>query len=71
MTLDRRASREMAASETLTLIGYWSAPGHPSPWPDVSDFVDESWDREERDVVAGHLGQGLTAGSLRSARPWH
>jgi hypothetical protein len=46
----------------LTLIGYWAGPYAPD-WPQATDFVDEHWDKFERDVVASYLDQGL-------ALPW-
>jgi len=42
----------------LTLIGYW-AGGYEPGWPQVAEFVDEQWDKTERDVVASYLEQGL------------
>jgi len=46
----------------LTLIGYWSG-GHGSNdvWPDVRDFVDPSWDEDERIDVGLYLQRGLVA----------
>jgi cytosine/adenosine deaminase-related metal-dependent hydrolase len=48
----------------LTLIGYWSSEGlegwpEDRRWPDVTDFVDEAWDPEERDLVARYLEHGF------------
>lgn len=43
---------------TLKLIGYWAGPRAPG-WPDPQDFVDSSWDREEREDVAAYLTQGF------------
>ena len=34
-------------SQTLLTIGYWGGPGHPE-LPDPHDFVDESWDPDDR-----------------------
>jgi hypothetical protein len=41
----------------LTLIGYWRSDDQPD-WPDAGDFVDESWDAEERRLVASYLESG-------------
>jgi hypothetical protein len=39
------------------LIGYWRSDDGPT-WPDPADFVDEQWDRSERDTVAFYLMRG-------------
>jgi len=41
----------------------------PSPWPDVSDFVDESWDDEERRLIAGYLSSGVVARAYMGYSP--
>ncbi|MBL0745979.1 hypothetical protein [Nocardioides baculatus] len=43
---------------TLILIGYWKSEQQPQ-LPDPRRFVDPSWDRDERDLVAGYLRGGL------------
>jgi hypothetical protein len=44
----------------LTRIGYWSS-GPDDQWPDVNDFIDASWDADERARVLSHLRHGLVA----------
>ena len=41
----------------FVLIGYWRSAAQPQ-WPDPHDFVDESWDPNERLVLAGYLDSG-------------
>lgn len=41
----------------LIRIGYWSGE-HAPGWPDVSDFVDNSWDQDERADVSNYLRYG-------------
>lgn len=45
----------------LILIGYWSGGYGERGWPDVRDFVDQSWDEEERLDVGSYLRNGLVA----------
>lgn len=40
-------------------IGYWS--GREPGWPDVRDFVDETWDQDERIDTVLYLRHGLVA----------
>ncbi|MFL6172915.1 MAG: hypothetical protein ACJ716_08480, partial [Marmoricola sp.] len=43
-------------------IGYWSGGyGLDDGWPDVSGFVDPSWDEDERIDVGLYLQSGLVA----------
>lgn len=35
------------------------APGTPPGWPDVVEFVDPTWDREERKFVVAYLRHGV------------
>lgn len=51
----------MVQSGRLILIGYWDGPETGRTWPAVEDFVDDSWDQEERDLVASYLCTGLVA----------
>lgn len=46
-----------AVADRLTLIGYWLGP-HAPDWPDVREFVDPSWDLDERLDVADYLRRG-------------
>lgn len=48
----------MVASTSLKLIGYWSGPTALN-WPDPRDFVDPTWDAEERDTVTQYLEEGF------------
>ncbi|WP_251044132.1 hypothetical protein [Arthrobacter sp. ISL-48] len=43
----------------LILIGYWDGPQTGRSWPSPEQFVDASWDTEERDFVAYYLQMGL------------
>ena len=43
---------------SLRLIGYWRNEQHPE-LPDPNDFVDLSWDEEERLAVASYLDAGF------------
>ena len=45
----------------VILIGYWRSDTE-TQWPDPRDFVDASWDQQERNMVVDHL---MTAES-----PW-
>ncbi|WP_251043454.1 hypothetical protein [Arthrobacter sp. ISL-48] len=47
----------------LILIGYWDGPQTDRSWPSPEQFVDASWDTEERDFVAYYLQMGLIARS--------
>jgi hypothetical protein len=42
----------------VILIGYWRSNEEPE-WPDPHDFVDETWDLEERALVADYLRDGF------------
>ena len=42
---------------SLIRIGYWRAD-HAPEWPDVADFVDHSWDEDERWTVRAYLTGG-------------
>ncbi len=42
---------------TLTRIGYWRGETAPD-WPDVLDFIDDSWNEDEREAVASYLRSG-------------
>ncbi len=41
----------------LRALGYWASPQAPE-LPDAAQLVDESWDEEERSLVAAYLDQG-------------
>lgn len=45
----------------LILIGYWNGGYGERGWPDVREFVDESWDEDERLDVGSYLRHGLVA----------
>lgn len=50
----------MVYSRRLIVIGYWGGPeANDGPWPEVSDFIDNSWDVDERDFVKDYIGTGL------------
>jgi len=42
----------------VRLIGYWRTSGDDR-WPDPRDLIDESWDDQERKLVASYLEQGF------------
>lgn len=44
----------------LILIGYWASERDDS-WPDVTSFIDHSWDPDERFDVVHHLRRGMLA----------
>lgn len=48
----------MVEVQALTRIGYWRGD-RAEGWPEVTAFVDSSWDPEERDRVAAHLRRGM------------
>jgi hypothetical protein len=50
--------------QTLRLIGYWRSDSEPH-WPDPRDFVDDTWDADERAMVGAYLSSG--AGITRSS----
>ena len=57
-------------SVELTLIGYWrSDDGLNDEWPDATDFVDLTWDRDERRIVSSYLASGTTACAYRGLSP--
>ena len=56
------SSEAPAAVRGLTLIGYWRSSREPH-WPAPFDFVDDDWDREERELVATYL-------DAAPATPW-
>lgn len=54
----------------LTLIGYWrSEDGRNDEWPDAHDFVDATWDRQERYMVRTYLSSGTIARAYRGLSP--
>ncbi len=48
------------APRELIEIGYWRGEGHPE-LPRAGDFVDTSWDDDERFEVIAHLEHGMIA----------
>lgn len=42
----------------LILIGYWAGPDTTGPWPAAEDFVDLTWDEDERSLIVDYLGRG-------------
>jgi hypothetical protein len=47
----------------LTVVGYWDGPETDHSWPSPETLVDETWDAEERELVAAYLSTGLVAQS--------
>ena len=54
---------------TLQLIGYWRSESYESPYPDPKDFVDPTWDRAKREIVAGYLVRGRKLYQYRGLSP--
>jgi hypothetical protein len=54
----------MVQSTRLILIGYWDGPETDHSWPSPEEFVDPSWDAEERELVASYVSTGLVARSF-------
>lgn len=50
------------------LIGYWASEGATN-WPSPSQFVDETWDADERDTIADYLDSGLVTRSYMGYSP--
>lgn len=57
----------MAQAE-LILIGYWRSEG-TTEWPDPVDFVDSTWDADERDLVVDHLSRGFVVRAYMGYSP--
>ncbi|WP_222426666.1 hypothetical protein [Amycolatopsis rhizosphaerae] len=58
----------------LILIGYWrrkAGRGWPADdrWPSPEDFVDSSWDADERDQVVDYLGRGFIVRACMGLSP--
>lgn len=51
----------MVRPAELIVIGYWDDPSSPGRWPKVQDYVDASWDEDDRDFIARYLQTGLVA----------
>lgn len=49
----------MVRPPELIVIGYWDDPATPGKWPRVEDFIDLSWDEDDRDFVGRYLQTGL------------
>lgn len=53
----------MVRSATLILIGYWSRSATDELWPRPEQFVDQSWDADDRYLLAEYLERGFIARS--------
>lgn len=53
----------------LTLIGYWAGPSTTGSWPSPEDFVDHTWDEDDRDFVAYYLASGEVARTYMGYSP--
>ena len=51
----------MVRPKKLVLSGYWDGPRTTPSWPSAEDFVDTSWDADEREQVVTYLQTGLIA----------
>lgn len=52
----------------LILIGYWAGERAPG-WPSPSEFVDDSWDSDTRDLVADYLQRGFVVRAYMGYSP--
>ena len=52
------SARTADARAPVNLIGYWEGEYAPG-WPNVADFVDKHWDKDERDLIAFYLDHGV------------
>ncbi|WP_232014264.1 hypothetical protein [Cellulomonas fimi] len=43
------------------MIGYWDGPNTRPGWPRPEQFVDTTWDADERELVADYLSRGHVA----------
>lgn len=57
----------MVRSE-LILIGYWRGRGAEA-WPDPGDFIDSTWNADERDIVLDYLGRGFVVRAYMGYSP--
>jgi hypothetical protein len=57
----------MVRSE-LILIGYWRAKD-AAHWPDPVDFIDSTWDVDERDIVVDYLSRGFVVRAYMGYSP--
>jgi hypothetical protein len=58
----------------LILIGYWRPDVVASQpvderWPSPADFIEESWDEDERDAVIDYLGRGFVVRAYMGFSP--
>lgn len=51
-------SSDCTSAVSLIRLGYWDGPHTTPGWPDPREFVDPTWDRDERDEVYQYLLQG-------------
>lgn len=49
----------MRLPRKLILLGYWDGPHTRPGWPSPADFVDPTWDEDERYLIADYLQRGL------------
>jgi len=54
---DERPYKEIKG---LIAIGYWKSEWEPH-LPHPKEFQDDSWDKEEKDMVVNHIKNGKTA----------
>lgn len=47
------------ANHDLRAIGFWNGPHTPAGWPDITQFIDPSWDADDREFIAGYLSRGV------------
>ena len=54
------SSVRSAVMVRLIRIGYWSSPDAPD-LPDLSRFVDPTWDSDDRETIADYVRRGIVA----------
>lgn len=59
-----RSQAQHAGSTGLTVIGFWRDTAEPY-WPDVNDYLDQTWDPEARATVADRLRAGKEVRQFR------
>lgn len=60
---------KITENKKIKLIGYWRGETD-SNWPNPSFFVDENWDKEEKEIVLNHLNKGFTMPYVAGGYSW-
>lgn len=40
-------------------IGFWNGPHTADGWPELDEFIDPSWDEDERDFIVDYVSRGV------------